>query len=184
MLGKDEFEFRMEYLDTDRHRAVLEKAAHEAQWGKQLPAGVAQGIGMHDEYKSIVAYIMEIDTRGKEPRMTRCTIAVDNGFCVNPTGTTSSLLGQAHDGFALAFRAGLHVDNGATRESNFHDFKWARMFDSAARDAASTSCRTPTSLPGGIGEVGVPAAAAAAANAWARATGKQPRNFPLNEYGA
>ena len=22
------------------------------------------------------------------------------------------------------------------------------------------------------------------ANAWARATGKQPRNFPLNEYGA
>ena len=31
---------------------------------------------------------------------------------------------------------------------------------------------------------GVPAAAGAAANAWARATGKQPRNFPLNEYGA
>jgi isoquinoline 1-oxidoreductase beta subunit len=39
-------------------------------------------------------------------------------------------------------------------------------------------------LPGGVGELGVPGAAAAAANAWARATGKQPRNFPLNEYGA
>ena len=38
--------------------------------------------------------------------------------------------------------------------------------------------------PGGVGELGVPAAAGAAANAWARATGKQPRNFPLNEYGA
>ena len=38
--------------------------------------------------------------------------------------------------------------------------------------------------PGGIGELGVPAATAAAANAWARATGKQPRNFPINEYGA
>ncbi|HMC05024.1 MAG TPA: molybdopterin cofactor-binding domain-containing protein, partial [Actinomycetota bacterium] len=47
MLGKDEFEFRMANLDSDRHRAVLEKAAHEAQWGKKLPAGVAQGIGMH-----------------------------------------------------------------------------------------------------------------------------------------
>jgi len=43
-LGKDEFEFRMANLESDRHRAVLEKAAHEAQWGKKLPNGVAQGI--------------------------------------------------------------------------------------------------------------------------------------------
>jgi isoquinoline 1-oxidoreductase beta subunit len=38
--------------------------------------------------------------------------------------------------------------------------------------------------PGGAGELGVPAACAAAANAWARATGKHPRRFPLNEHGA
>jgi isoquinoline 1-oxidoreductase beta subunit len=183
LLGKDEFEFRMEHLDTDRHRAVLAKAAHEAQWGKALPAGVAQGIGMHDEYKSIAAFIMEIDTRGREPRMTRCTIAVDNGFCVNPTGTTSSLLGQAHDGFALVFRAGLHVDRGATRESNFHDYKWTRMFDSAAEMSVHILPNSNV-VPGGVGELGVPAATAAAANAWARATGKQPRSFPLSEYGA
>jgi isoquinoline 1-oxidoreductase beta subunit len=183
MLGKDEVDYRMGLLDNDRARAVLAKAAHEGQWGRKLPAGVAQGIGMHDEYKSIVAYLMEVDTTGKEPRMTRCTIAVDNGYCVNPTGTTSSLLGQAMDGFAFVFRAGLHVDNGATRESNFHEYKWARMFDSAPE----MSCHVlPSSsvLPGGIGEVGVPAASAAAANAWARATGKQVRNFPINEYGA
>jgi isoquinoline 1-oxidoreductase beta subunit len=115
--------------------------------------------------------------------MTACAIAVDNGFCVNPMGTTSSLLGQAHDGFALVYRAGLHVDNGATRESNFHDFKWARMFDSPPE--LSVHILPSTMMPpGGIGEVGTPAATAAAANAWARATGKQPRNFPLNEYGA
>jgi len=182
-LGKDEFEYRMSMLESERHRSVLEKAATEGQWGRELPAGVAQGLGMHDEYKSIVAYLMEVDTRGKEPRMSRCTIAVDNGFCVNPEGTKSSLLGQAHDGFALVFRAGLHVDNGATRESNFHDYKWTRMFDSSPEMAVHI---LPTSnvTPGGVGELGVPAAAGAAANAWARATGKQPRNFPLNEYGA
>jgi isoquinoline 1-oxidoreductase beta subunit len=182
-LGKDEFAYRMELLESDRHRAVLAKAAEAAQWGKQLPAGVAQGIGMHDEYKSIAAYVMTVDTRGKEPRMAACHIAVDNGFCVNPEGTKSSLLGQAHDGFALAFRAGLHVDNGATRESNFHDYKWTRMFDSTPD--MSVSILPPSNvIPGGIGELGIPAAAGAAANAWARATGKQPRNFPLNEYGA
>ncbi|HET9771473.1 MAG TPA: molybdopterin cofactor-binding domain-containing protein [Acidimicrobiia bacterium] len=183
MLGKDEVEFRMGLLDTARHRAVLEKVAQEGEWGRTLPAGVAQGIGMHDEYKSIVAYLMEVDTRGAEPRMTKCTVAVDVGYCVNPMGTASSLYGQAMDGFAFVFRSGLHVDNGATRESNFHEYKWGRMFDSAPE----MSCHVlPTSnvLPGGIGELGVPGATAAAANAWARATGKQVRNFPINEYGA
>jgi isoquinoline 1-oxidoreductase beta subunit len=182
-LGKDEFDFRMEMLESERHRAVLAKVGEEGQWGRKLPAGVAQGIGMHDEYKSIAAYLMEIDVRGKEPRMTRCTIAVDNGFCVNPEGTKSNLLGQAHDGFALVFRGGLHVDNGATRESNFHDFKWTRMFDSAP-DMSVHILPNSNVTPGGVGELGVPAATGAAANAWARATGKQPRNFPLNEYGA
>jgi isoquinoline 1-oxidoreductase beta subunit len=181
--GKDPLDYRMAMLDSDRHRAVLAKAAEDAQYGKALPPGVAQGIGMHDEYKSIAAYVMTIDTRGTDPRMTACHIAVDNGYCVNPKGTEGSLFGQAMDGFALVFRAGLHVDNGATRENNFHDYKWSRMFDSAPEMTLSI---LPTSnvLPGGVGELGVPAASAAAANAWARATGKQPRNFPLNEYGA
>ena len=181
--GKDPLDYRMQMLDSDRHRAVLAKAAEDAQYGKALPAGVAQGIGMHDEYKSITAYVMTVDTRGTDPRMTACHIAVDNGFCVNPKGTEGSLFGQAMDGFALVFRAGLHVDNGATRENNFHDYKWSRMFDSAPEMTLSI---LPSSnvLPGGVGELGVPAASAAAANAWARATGKQPRNFPLNEYGA
>jgi isoquinoline 1-oxidoreductase beta subunit len=182
-LGQDELDFRLKMLESPRHTAVLEKCAQEAQWGRKLPTGMAQGIGMHDEYKSIVAYIMEIDTRGKEPRMTRCTIAVDNGFCVNPEGTKSSLMGAANDGFSVVFRAGLHVDNGATRESNFHEYKWGRMFDSAP-DFSVHILPNSNVIPGGIGELGIPAASGAAANAWARATGKQPRNFPLNEYGA
>jgi isoquinoline 1-oxidoreductase beta subunit len=181
--GKDEFEYRMSMLEDDRLKAVLEKVAHEGEWGKKMPAGTAQGLGMHEEYKSIAAYLMEIDVTGKEPRMKRCTIAVDNGFCVNPTAVTSSLLGQANDGFALVFRAGLHVDNGATRESNFHDYKWGRMFDSAPQMAVHILPNSNV-IPGGVGELGVPAACGAAANAWARATGKSPRNFPLNEYGA
>jgi isoquinoline 1-oxidoreductase beta subunit len=182
-LGKDEFEFRMQYLDSDRHRAVLEKCAHEAQWGKKLPEGVAQGIGMHDEYKSISAYIMEIDTRRKSPRLNKVTIAVDCGYCVNPSNVENQMVGQAMDGFATVFQSGLHIDNGATRETNFHNFKWPRMFDSPLE--ADVHIIPSTMMPpGGIGEVGTPAATAAAANAWARATGKQPRNFPLNEYGA
>src|SRR5438105_3583768 len=62
LLGKTELAFRTDNVDSERHRSVLEKVAHEGQWGRSLPKGVAQGLGLHDEYKSIAAYLMEIDT--------------------------------------------------------------------------------------------------------------------------
>ena len=79
------------------------------------------------------------------------------------------------------FRAGLHVDKGASRESNFHDYKWSRMFDSPLEMSAHILPNSNV-IPGGVGELGVAASAAAVANAWARATGRQLRNFPLSEY--
>jgi isoquinoline 1-oxidoreductase beta subunit len=56
------------------------------------------------------------------------------------------------------------------------------MFDSASEMSVHILPNS-NAIPGGVGELGVAAAAAAAANAWARATGKRPRNFPLKEYG-
>jgi isoquinoline 1-oxidoreductase beta subunit len=183
MLGKDEYEFRRELLKYDKHKAVLDKVAHEGQWGRKLPAGVAQGLGVHDEYHSFAAYLMEIDLRGSEPRMSRCTIAVDPGFLVNEKGTKATVMSAAHDGFGVVFRAALHVENGAIKESNWHQYKWTRMYDSAP-DFSVHIMPNSQAQPGGLGEVGIPAASAAAANAWARATGKPVRNFPINEYGA
>jgi isoquinoline 1-oxidoreductase beta subunit len=183
LLGKDEYEFRRELAQSDRHRAVLDKVAHEGQWGRKLPAGVAQGLGLHDEYHSIAAYLMEVDTRGPEPRMTRCTVACDCGYLVNPKGAENQLMGAAHDGFGVVFKAGLHVVNGAIKESNWYDYKWTRMYNSAP-EMSVHFLPDNQAEPGGIAELGVPAATAAAANAWARATGKKPRKFPINEYGA
>ena len=57
-------------------------------------------------------------------------------------------------------------------------FKYARQAD------APLSCDVHlvggTGKPGGVGELCVPAAAGAVANAYARATGDKPRNFPIN----
>ena len=56
------------------------------------------------------------------------------------------MLGQAFDGFATVFQSGLHVDNGATRESNFHNFKWTRMFDTPL-EASVHIIPSTTTLP-------------------------------------
>jgi isoquinoline 1-oxidoreductase beta subunit len=183
MLGRDEYEYRREMLDNDRARAVLDKVAQEGRWGKKMPAGTAQGIGMHDEFKSVVAFLMECDARGPEPRITKATIAVDVGRVVNPKGLESQLMGVTVDGISVVFRAGLHLDKGRIREGSGVHGTWAWMRHSPFE--IDVHILPPTQeLPGGVGELGLPAASAAAANAWARATGKKPRRFPIDEHGA
>jgi isoquinoline 1-oxidoreductase beta subunit len=182
-MGHDEYDFRRKRLSTERARAVLDKVAHEGQWGKPMPAGTAQGLGMHSEYKSVVAYLMECDTRGSEPRISKVTIAVDPGRVINPKGLESLLMAVTMDGIALVFSAGLHIDKGMSRETNFHDYKWGRMYN-APLDISVHILPPTTDVPGGAGELGLPAACAAAANSWARATGKTPRRFPINEHEA
>ena len=180
-MNRDEYEFRRELLDDDRYRAVLDKVAHEGRWGRPMPAGTAQGLGMWYEYKSIVACLMECDVRGSEPRITRCIIAVDPGRAVNPRGLESTLMGAAMDGISLVFKAALHVDRGAIKEAGLADFRWGRMHDSPL-DIKVHILAPTQDVPGGAGELGLPAACSAAANAWARAAGREVRRFPINEY--
>ena len=44
-LGKDPYEFRSEFVKTARLKKVLDRAAEEADWGKSMEPGTAQGIG-------------------------------------------------------------------------------------------------------------------------------------------
>lgn len=181
-MDRDEYEFRRELLDNDEYRAVLDKVVHKGDWGRPMPAGTAQGLGMWYEYKSIVAYLMECDVRGDKPRITRCTISVDPGRAVNPRGLEATLTGATMDAIATVFTAGLHIDRGAVRETGLADYRWSRMFDSPLEIKVHVLAPT-ADVPGGAGELGLPAACAAAANAWARATGRSVRRFPINEYG-
>ena len=59
----DPFEFRLKFCRSDRVRAVLEKVADEGDWGRTMPAGTAQGIAIHEEYKGATACLVEIDCR-------------------------------------------------------------------------------------------------------------------------
>ena len=95
--GKDPAAFRREFLKTDRQRAVLAKVVKEGSWGRSMPAGFAQGIAFHDEYKSCTACLVEIDARDpQDPRVTRATIAVDVGLPDQPARPAGADARRAH----------------------------------------------------------------------------------------
>jgi isoquinoline 1-oxidoreductase beta subunit len=178
-LNRDPVAFRLATLSGARERAVVQKAATAGRWGRSMPAGHAQGIAIHEEYKGCVACLVEIDaTNRAEPRVTKAVVAVDVGRAVNPRGLESQMTGVVVDGISATLQAGNHIDNGAVRESSFTDFKWARMRHSPPQLEVHVMPPT-TGKPGGAGELGFPAAAAAVANAYARATGTSPRSFPI-----
>jgi isoquinoline 1-oxidoreductase beta subunit len=143
-----------------------------------MPAGTAQGVAIHEEYKSVVAFLVEIDCRDRvRPRVTKGVCAVDVGRAVNPRGLEAQMQGVLIDGLSATLQAGLHIDNGAVREGSFSDYHFARMANSPAQ--VEVHVMPPTGEPGGAGELGFPAAAAAVANAYARATGTAVRSFPI-----
>lgn len=178
-LGKDAVAFRRTTLRNKAVRAVLDKVAEAGKWGRSLPDGHGQGVAVHEEYGSCVACLAEIDaTDPKNPRITKVVMAADVGTAVNPRGLEAQLMGATVDGISTILSAGLHIDRGAVREGSFADFHWARQRHAPLH--FEVHIMPSTGEPGGAGELGVPAASGAVANAYARATGTKPRRFPLN----
>ena len=118
--------------------------------------------------------MVEIDARDRQdPRVTRASIAADYGLPINPRGLEAQLQGGLADAIATVLRVGLHL-----RDGGFLEGIVPRQADSPPELDIFIFPAT-TDKPGGAGELGVPAAVGAIANAYARATGTKPRSFPI-----
>ena len=192
-MGMDRYAFRKQFAKDARTRAVLETVATQGQWGRSLPAGVAQGIAVHGEYKGVTAALVELDCRPATvsrpitdgvtgPRVTRVTFAVDVGLAVNPKGLEAQMLGGIMDGIALALTSSLHIKNGIPLEGSWDNYFYTRQWN-LPLEVNIIVMPTTTGQPGGAGELGVAAAFAAVASAYGAATGTMPTRFPINHDG-
>ena len=187
----DRLAFRLKFVKDERTRAVIEKVAKEGGWGRSLPAGVAQGIAIHKEYKGVTAALVEIDCRPatvsrfvqKEavtgPRVRRVTFAVDAGLVVNPRGLEAQMLGGINDGIALALTSSCHLQDGHFLEASWDNYFYTRQWNTPRRVDVHIMPSDSTE-PGGAGEAGVAATFAAVASAYGAATGSIPTYFPIN----
>ncbi len=189
-MGRDPFRFRRDFLRDDRSRAVLAKVADVGAWGRQMPAGTAQGIAFHAEYKSVSAALVEIDCRPATvnrpirdgvtgPRVTKVVFAVDVGLVVNPRGLAAQMMGCVSDGIALALTASLHLRDGHFLEASWDNYFYTRQWNTPLEQQIIIMPST-SERPGGAGELGVAASMAAVACAYGRATGTMPTSFPIN----
>ncbi|MFD1276767.1 molybdopterin cofactor-binding domain-containing protein [Streptomyces kaempferi] len=189
-MGRDPLAFRLAFLKNDRVKAVLQKVADVGKWGRTMPAGTAQGIAIHSEYKGATAVLVEIDCRPETvnrkiynavtgPRVTKAVIAVDAGLVINPQGLEAQMLGGVSDGIALALTSSLHLRDGHFLEASWDNYFYTRQWN-VPSDFECIVMPSDSEQPGGASEAGVAASVAAVAGAYARATGTMPTLFPIN----
>ncbi len=187
-LGKDRMDFRIEHARDPRMIEVLKELKAKSQWGRSLPAGVAQGVGIHREYKGFAGCVVEVDTRPKTvnrkkvggktgPRVTRVTYVVDVGLPINPLGLKAQMMGGIMDAIGQVFTYGLHLKDGAFQEASWDNAFYTRQWNVPKR--VDVHVMAPNADPGGAGEFGVAASMAATACAYGAAVGKMPTKFPV-----
>lgn len=189
-LKQDPVAFRRAHLKSPVVKRVLNRAAELGSWGKAMPAGTAQGIAIHKEYKGATAVLVEIDCRPETvnrkvrdavtgPRVTRATVVIDAGVVINPTGIKAQMMGGLMDGIGQALTYSNHLVDGHFLEASWDNSAYTRQWNTPL-DFQCEVLDSESKEPGGVGEAGVAASMAAVACAYGRATGAMPTEFPIN----
>ena len=161
-----------------RHRAALQLAVDKSGYGKkQLPAGRAWGVAVHESFDSVVAYVVEASVQDGQPVLHRVTAGVHCNLAVNPRSVEAQVQGAAVMGLSMCLPgAAITLKDGVVEQSNFGDFVVPRITDMPQIAVHIVPSAEP---PTGMGEPGLPPLAPAFANAIAQLTGKPLRELPF-----
>ncbi len=180
-MGRDPVLLRLQLLEgKPRHRAVLERAADAAGWpghAKTETDGTHWGVAVHGAFGSLAAMAAEVSVSSDSSiNVHQVVCAVDCGVAVNPDTVRSQIEGAVVFGLSAAMYGKINIQDGAVLQSNFHDYPVVRMNEMPSVEVHLVASDTP---PSGVGELGVPTVAPAAANAVFAATKKRLRRLPL-----
>ncbi len=164
-------------LLAGRDRAVLDRAAEMAGWGRARSDGRALGIAQYSMVGTSVCQVAEVSvTEAGAPRVHRVSCAIDCGRVVNPDTVRAQVEGSIVFGLTAALRGRISVQDGSVEQSGFHDYPLLGFGEVPEIDVQIVESVEP---PTGAGEPATPPIAPAVANAIYTATRRRIRALPL-----
>ena len=182
LVGKDRIreEKSPHPLNTKRLKNVMNIAAKKANWGRSLPEGHGLGIAFYYSFYSYVATVVEVSVINNKVKLHDIWTVLDCGMVLNKDNVLNQMEGASVFGTSIALYGKITAKNGGIEQSNFHDYKMARMNEIPPIDVTIVES---DEAPTGVGEPGVPPVAPAITNAIFNATGKRYRTLPLSDHG-
>ena len=170
-------------IDTGRMRAVIERVCAASKWSERASdPGRGYGLAFHRSFLCNTAVVVAVKQKPDgRVRVDEVWLCADAGLVVNRERAESQMEGAVLFGMSLAMFSAITFKDGVAQQSNFHDYRLARMPD--APRAIHVDLVESEEKPGGIGEPGVPPVAPALFNAVFALTGKRVRTAPLSAAG-
>jgi len=174
----DPIEYRLLLLDEHpRGRNVLNVVRERSGWTRPLARNRGRGVAFMKYGGSYVAQVAEVTaSREGNVHVDRVTCALDCGQMINPDTVRAQVEGAIVWGLSATLWGEITVAHGRTVQSNFHDYRVARMADVPVIDVELI---VNHEIPSGVGEPAVPGVAPAITNALFAATGRRVRRLPL-----
>lgn len=164
-------------FDTGRMTGVLQSAADAIGWNDKRSDGHGIGIACHFTFGGYAAHAFEVSVEKNQLTIHRAVCAVDVGRVVNPLGLEAQMMGGTLDAISAALYLQITVKDGQIQQHNFPDYPLLRMAQSPQN--VEVHIVESTEEPSGAGEIGVPSAAPALANAIYAATTVRVRKLPI-----
>ncbi|KWN13564.1 xanthine dehydrogenase family protein molybdopterin-binding subunit [Burkholderia ubonensis] len=161
---------------SPRARNVLDVASKAAGWGTPLPTGQGRGVSVMHAFGSFFSIVVDVAVDDGDVQVKRVVCAVDCGMAVNPDTIDAQVQGGIIFGITGALYGEITIENGRVAQGNFTDYRMLRINETPPIDVHIVKSGE---APGGIGEPGTAALAAALANAIFAATGKRVRKLPV-----
>ena len=174
--GMDPVAFRLQNTTGNPRLNNVIKVAG-AHMSRMTPvAGRHLGFAAHNSFFTDVAEIAEVSIDNGAIRVHKVTCVVDCGVAVTPDVVRAQMESAVMFGLTAALHGKIELQDGAVKESNFHDYPILRMDEAPVVDVVIVDSGTE---PTGVGEPGLPPVAPAVANAVYRATGQRLRSLPF-----
>jgi isoquinoline 1-oxidoreductase beta subunit len=175
--GSEPMSYRVGLLGGEPRLArCLTTVAALGGWSGGVP-GSGQGIASHTMAGSMIAVLAEagFDPAGR-PRIDRLVAAVDCGRAINPDIVRQQIEGGLIFGAATTQGAAAHYHDGLASIRRYGDVGLPTLADAPE---ITVELISSTADAGGVGDLGVPAAAPAIANALFAAGGTRWRHLPF-----
>jgi isoquinoline 1-oxidoreductase beta subunit len=194
--GQDPLQLRIDMLGEEREMAyanhggptfnpgrlvrLIKFVAERIDYQKERPDGHGVGLATHFTFGGYTAHAIEVTVSPQgQLQIERIVAAIDCGFAVNPQAVEAQLQGGTIDGISTALGLEITVKDGQVQQSNFHDYPLMRI--AAVPSLFEAHILPYNDTPTGVGEIGLPSAAPALANAIFAATGIRLRRLPIGD---